>query len=509
MSLFRLVRTAFLTGLAVLAGGCAGERDDGITDIAFMEAGDDLMADGVRLSYAQAHVRAATEQGLVTLDAEGQVVPAIAERWIVTDDGESYIFRLRDIELAGEAGRDGDNGPDARRLTAAEVRDALLSAIRRLDGTSMGRDLAKIRDIRAMTGRVVEVRLRSAMPGLLQLLAQPELALAIPGVQLGPMTARAEDGHVVLDAVRPMLRGLPEQADWDEMVRPLRVYGATAEEAVRGFYDGRYDVVMGGTIATLPLADTGPLSRGTVRVDSTVGLFGLDIRSAEGFLAEAATRQALSRAIDRDVLMEPFNLGGWTATTRLVPPTSYDGFYDGATAGAAGERWPNEDMTARRAPLQSAAQAWRAANGEPARLRLFLPEGPGATILLDGLREQLNIAGVQIEAIDTPAQADLVLRDRAARYASPRWFLNQFACELARRLCSSNTDFLVELAADTEGPDQQESYLLEAEYALLAEERFVPIGQPIRWALVRSGVEGFAENPWGWHPLFPFARAPI
>src|SRR5690242_8284543 len=39
---------------------------------------------------------AATAQGLVSLDAAGQIEPGLAERWTVLDDGLSYIFRLRD-----------------------------------------------------------------------------------------------------------------------------------------------------------------------------------------------------------------------------------------------------------------------------------------------------------------------------------------------------------------------------------------------------------------------------
>jgi hypothetical protein len=37
-------------------------------------------------------------------------------------------------------------------------------------------------------------------------------------------------------------------------------------------------------IDALPLADTGPLSRGTVRLDPALGLFGLQVRRAEGLL---------------------------------------------------------------------------------------------------------------------------------------------------------------------------------------------------------------------------------
>ena len=44
---------------------------------------------------------------------------------------------------------------------------------------------------------------------------------------------------------------------------------------------------------------------------------------------------------------------------------------------------------------------------------------------------------------------------------------------------------------------------------LLAANLYIPIGAPIRWSMVRAGLEGFSENPWNVHPLFPLSRAPI
>ncbi|PKP63081.1 MAG: peptide ABC transporter substrate-binding protein, partial [Alphaproteobacteria bacterium HGW-Alphaproteobacteria-9] len=65
-------------------------------------------------------MRATTHEGLVALDPAGQVVPAMAERWIVTDDGMSYIFRLRD-----------STWPDGEEITATEVRRLLRDALAR------------------------------------------------------------------------------------------------------------------------------------------------------------------------------------------------------------------------------------------------------------------------------------------------------------------------------------------------------------------------------------------
>ena len=48
--------------------------------------------------------------------------------------------------------------------------------------------------------------------------------------------------------------------------------------------------------------------------------------------------------------------------------------------------------------------------------------------------------------------------------------------------------------------------LAEAEQALAAANVFIPFGQPIRWAQVRSNITGFAPNAWGFHPLPPLAQ---
>ncbi len=149
-----------------------------MVDVAFIADPGELDADGVRLDPAGQHVRAAISMGLVRLDPRGEVVPGVAERWIVTDGGASYIFRINEFDLAM-----------GHRLTAQAVRDALQRRVRQLRGTSLGLDLAKIRDIRAMTGRVIEIRLTSPMPDFLQLLAQPELGIDFGDQPVGLMRA--------------------------------------------------------------------------------------------------------------------------------------------------------------------------------------------------------------------------------------------------------------------------------------------------------------------------------
>jgi oligopeptide transport system substrate-binding protein len=100
---------AILAAFARSAGAdsCGPSGGGGPVEVAIIGAPERLFQQGIRLPPAAQHLRAATIEGLVALDPAGQVVPAIAERWIVTDDGISYIFRLRD-----------STWPDGEEITA-------------------------------------------------------------------------------------------------------------------------------------------------------------------------------------------------------------------------------------------------------------------------------------------------------------------------------------------------------------------------------------------------------
>jgi ABC-type oligopeptide transport system, periplasmic component len=50
-------------------------------------------------------------QGLVRFDASGNIVAGLAERWNVSDDGLSYIFRIASTDW-----------PDGRKINAQQVR---------------------------------------------------------------------------------------------------------------------------------------------------------------------------------------------------------------------------------------------------------------------------------------------------------------------------------------------------------------------------------------------------
>lgn len=479
--------------LVPLLAACGPSNSGGPVKVAVIGSSESLFQQGVRLSSAAQHLRGATHEGLVGLDAAGQVVPAVAERWIVTDDGLSYIFKLRDSDW-----------PGGERITSRDVQRLLRDNIRRLRGTSLGLDLDKITDIRAMAGRVIEIRLSSSMPDFLRLLAQPEMGFTYDGKGTGPMSLQRDEGSNLakLTVVPPEMRGLAAREDWEALARQVEVRGLPGRSAVKAFSSGQVDLVLGGRVAQLPMAETGPLSRGTIRLDAALGIFGLMPRNERGVLEDPGMREALSMSIDREAIASALNIGGWQPSTLIVPRTI------GWTAGPKEERWANLSLQERRAVATRRVQAWTFKNVRQASVRIALPEGPGSVLLYRELAKGFQAIGVATRQVKLEDDADLELIDRLARYAAPRWYLNQFNCELRLGPCSAVADSLILQSITAQDPDVEQQLLAAANRELMAKEVFIPLGAPIRFSLVRGTIAGFEANQWGFHPLFPLSQSP-
>lgn len=357
-----------------------------------------------------------------------------------------------------------------------------------------------------MAGRVIEIRLSSAMPDLLQLLAQPELGLKHGEGESGPMTLVRRNDLDSLLMKPPEARGEPESEDWQNDVRTLRVIGMDSGEAMKRFDNGEVELVLGGRLGELPMVDIGPLSRGTIRLDPAIGLFGLQVRTARGMLASDEVREGIAMALDRTALLAQFNIGGWVPTTRVVSPGLPD------DPGLIPERWQGQSLEDLRATAAARVSRWRTtddnATDESKQMRVLLPRNEGFDMLYRELARQLATIGITLARADDVRDADLVLVDRVARYAAPRWFLNQFQCSLDRGMCSEEMDILLADALDEDDPQRRGYLLAEAEAALTLANVYIPFGSPIRWSLVRGTVNGYAPNRWAFHPLPEMAVIP-
>ncbi|MEQ1542970.1 MAG: ABC transporter substrate-binding protein [Novosphingobium sp.] len=483
-------RTLILSFALAALAGCGGNGD---RPVEVVVVGDPAAAfvGGPRLPAAAQLVRSATAEGLVSFDAQGRAIPALADRWIVTDDGMSYIFRLRD-----------GTWPDGSPITGESARSAMLDAVGAGRDGPLAGDLDVIGEVRAMAGRVIEIRLKQPMPDMLQLLAQPELGLLRKGRGAGPMRLTRKKDVAILRAIAPEDRGLPEEPGWKNRVRRLELESLSAERAIARFNANEADLVLGGGFADFPRLDASGVSRGAIRLDPVAGLFGLAVIHDDGFLAKPENREALTMAIDREALIAALNVGGWTATTRVVNP-GLEG-----DNGSIGERWPGRGVEERRSTAAARVARWTATQGRLAPLRIALPRGPGADRLFERLAADFKAIGLSARRVDGAADADLRLIDTVARYPRAAWFINQLGCGSGRVLCSAQADRLAADALDEADPVKRADLYAQAEAQLTVTNGFIPFGMPIRWSLVSGQASGFVANRWNVHPLMPLALRP-
>ncbi|MDQ3074278.1 MAG: ABC transporter substrate-binding protein [Pseudomonadota bacterium] len=474
-------------GAALMLGACRKSESDAF-DVAVIGTAPFTLGDPLltRASEAQAVLRLNLAQGLVRFGSDGQVEPGLAERWNVSDDGLSYIFRL----AAGE-------WPDGRKIMARDVARLLKRQFAATRGSATREALGAVEDVVAMTDRVIEIRLASPRPNLLELLAQPEFALIREGLGSGPfaLVAPAKDAaEEATDRTVLKLTRRPPGVDGDPGEREdmtLRVVSAAT--AITSFANGDLDLVLGGSLNDLPLVQRASLPRGALHFDPASGLFGLVPTRAEGPLSEPDVRRLLSQAIDRNALVAALAVPGLAPRSTLLQ-AGLDVLPDPVQPA-----WVAAPIAGRRARLQVEAERLFGDTERP-RLSVALPEGPGGDLLFKRLFADWGAIGIGVERVGPDDDADLKWIDAVAPSSSPAWFLRQFRCALTA-ICSAEADALLDQARAA--PDAAQRGLLLGQAAALMDEAtlFIALAAPVRWSLVGSRAAGYQDNRSARHPL--------
>ena len=482
-----MIRGCFvITVISAFLCACSGGIDNDRLRADVVEDAPRAFATGaLPLSKSSAYLRAATSQGLVTFDKEGRVIPALASRWIVTDDGMSYIFRLNKIAWN-----------DGKAVTADQVAVLLNSRIAALRNGRLGSELAAVDRAVSMTGKVVEIRLKAPAPNLLELMAQPEFGLVQKGSGSGPMQAQANG-----PAMRFQLRGLDEKGKAILKSERLTMLPVTAPVALARFNAGQTDFITAGRFQHLPALEAAKISNGSIQFDPVPGLFGLLIVKAGPFLSNQANREALAKGINRPKMLSSFGLLAWQETLSIVPENMPN------RDPISKPDWFTKNFESRQIEARLAIARWKSANGKIRRLRIGLPPGAGSRILFARLRSDFAAIGLNIEAVAYDKDPDIVLIDHIAEISSPSWYLSQLSCA-ATIICDSQADALVAAARMSPNKNDRQRLLGEAETRLQTHRNFIPLANPISWSVTRNGLRGYAPNARGWHLLQYLGRGP-
>ncbi|WP_253201441.1 ABC transporter substrate-binding protein [Sphingomonas quercus] len=473
--------------MPLLLAGCGLGGDDKPIVVSVIGPAPKL-ADRARhpLEAPAALLTDATAQGLVAFDASGQTEPALAERWTVSNNGLSIIFRLSDVDWA-----------DGRPVEAADVARRLKLAIAQRSRNPYLPITGAITDIVAVTPQVVDVRLSSPRPNLLQLFAQPEFAVMQDDEGSGPYLASvAKDGAIVL---RPRVMqdpeadpGAPLQTDADT----IRLRGERVAAAVVRFAMGRSDGVLGGRFVDLPIAHAASeLPPGALRFDPATGLFGLTFAEApsDSFIGTPTVRRALAMAIDREALVAAFDAPGWQPETRLIGGDVAD------LPMASEPDWADQPLDTRRTDAAASIAIWRSAHGEPPALRVALPDGPGSRLVFARLAQDWRALGVAVTRVAADAPADLRLVDQVAPGEIASWYLRRFACAM-KVPCTSESDRALIAARNAPTLAERTVMLREADRLITQNVPYIALARPLRWSLVGRRMTGWRESPRAFHP---------
>jgi oligopeptide transport system substrate-binding protein len=457
----------------LLLAGCEEQERGPITVSAIGGAPEIVNPNLQTLDPPQAFLLEATAQGLVRFDAAGEIEPALARSWIVSDDGLRYTFRIRRIDWA-----------HGERATAEQVVARLRAAMSPASRNPLKPLLGAIDEIVAMTDEVLEISLVAPRPNFLHLLAQPELAIVREGYGTGPYRAeRRPDSAVLLSLV-------PEAEDEAEPEPGFILRGERASRAVARFATGEADLVTGGTAGDLPLVRAANLPAAALQFDPVAGLFGLAFTRSDGPLATPEARQAMAMAIDREAIVTSLGVRGLQARTTLLPAGIEE-----APEPAAVE-WADQPLAMRRELAARAINA--AADGNPVTVRVAMPDGPGYRVLFAYLRRDWRAIGVDAERVEAAARADLRFIDAVAPAALATWYLRHFTCERSR-ICSTEADELLAAARTAHNPNERRALLAAADRTLSGLVPFVPIAAPVRWSLTSARVTGFRANVFARH----------
>ncbi|HPV67064.1 MAG TPA: ABC transporter substrate-binding protein [Sphingorhabdus lacus] len=474
-----MTRILCFAAIIMLLAGCAEGVDNSRVRVDIIESRPrPFSIAAIPLPLASAYLRGATAQGLVAFDSKGRVAPGLANRWIVTDDGLSYIFRLNKTRWN-----------DGREVTSGEVADLLTSRIRELRKGRFNSELAVIDRVVPMTGKVVEVRLKAPMPYLLEMLAQPEFGLARKGFGSGPMQAEKRG-----DAMQLRLRSLDD--DGKSVLDPetVTIRSSPASLALARYLEGQSDLVEGGRFEDFPLLEAAQINAGEIHFDPVPGLFGLLFVEGGPFLSSRENRDAIAMAIDRPKLLTAFDIMAWREALTLVPESLPNRLSIPRPDWAAGQ------IDTRKATAKRTIEGWENSNGQVRPLRVALPRGYGGRIFFARLRADMASIGLEVERVTIDRPHDLRLIDRTADQSSPAWYMDQLSCTVSV-ICSRDADRLVYEARMATTIEARADLLAQAETELQDMRNFIPIANPLRWSVARPGLLGHVSNGRGWHLL--------
>jgi len=521
---------ALLAVLAAVLFACEREAgfgsrdasDETTTVLRRGNGGDPQTLDPARAEDVHAfNVLADLYEGLVAIDAKGNVVPGVAESWDVSSDGLTYTFHLRADALWSNgqpvsaehfvAGFERTLSP-----ATASAYSFLLHPIRNAEEVSLGQQPASALGIAAPDRRTLAIELRAPAPHLLSVLAMP---IASPHWPRKTQDASQFDrpqhfvgnGPYVLEEWQPgshiRLRKNEQFRDAPsvhiDVVEYYPIHDLLNE--LNMYRSGELDIT-----ASVPGANVRSLRKthqSELRIAPSLAVYYLAFDLSEPPLDNRALRQALTMAIDRHALVEIIGRGEQPAFG-LVP----DGVSDYLPA-----RFHWSELTD--AQRQSEARRIYESSGysvtEPLQLTLLFDAGDiHEKIALAVSSMWRDVLGIDVTLDKREWKYFLDTRHRRGEwqvmrftwsgdYDHPSTFTGILHSTSSQNLpgyANPRFDELIEKAAASRDTGIQAQLFASAETLMLDDYPVAPLYFYVSKHLVNPSVQGFHDNVLDRHP---------
>lgn len=522
----KLLRSVVLVTLFSLLAACGGPADEQAPVDALQRG---LSSDPETLDPHKARSTQAADvlrdlgEGLVGYTASGELVPAAAERWELSDDGLVYTFHLRD-ELRwsnGEPVTAGHFVAGMRRLVnpaTAAFYAQMLTSIENAEAIISGDVPVSMLGVEAPDEKTLVLRLNQATPYLLSLLTHPStFPVHTPSLEAHG-AAFARPGRFVTNGAYQLEAWVPGSLI---ALRRNEFYWNNAGTAIDAV---NYHVIVNNA-AELNRYRAGDLHiTNTVPADSfrqvreeygdqlrvapylAVYYYGFNL-SKPPFKDNLPLREALSMAIDREELTTTVTGRGEQPAYSWVPPG-----VDNYTPAQAGFVALDKDERERLAR----ARYKEAGYGPDSPLEVEIRYNTSdlhrkvAVAVQSMWREVLGVEATLINEefqvlLANMRDAEITQVFRSAwtgDYNDAHTFLGVLQSDSASnmpRYASEQYDDLMRRAAAQVDPERRRMYLEEAERVMLSDHPVIPLYVFVSKHLVRPEVEGWGDNVLDYH----------
>ena len=440
--------------------------------------------------------------GLTRLDEDGKPYASLAESWTVSDDGRTYIFRLR----SGLAFSDGSplEADDVRRSwlrvldpathsTAPDVLTLIDGAAERLAGGPEGGV-----GIDAPDARTLVVHLKHAAAYFTAIAATPT-AFVVPRdatgsddawqsvngfVGSGPYVASGTDGtDLILRANDRYVAGPPPIAE-------VRWITDLDGDSVTAFADDQADLLGIGSFDAGWIAfdrDLGPALYQSAALG--VQFFGFDTTRPP--FNDARVRRAFSLALDRPRLVANSEGSSGTPASTVVPPALWPD---------AMEDDHETDLAEARSLLDEAGYADRTRLGTITVNGSGLGVSPAVAVWEEELGAQIDIEAMEFSdylqaLVDDPPQVFSInwIADYPSPYALYSLLLLPDASSNYGGWDDAEFVQLLEAASSADGEADQAAAYRAVDARVDSEAPIIPWAYGAGWWLVRPGLRGLGN----------------